>query len=90
MSDGNTSPGLPVHGYVAQPQGKIDLVNQNKMLEEACLRRIDDLRGLSVDARWCAMAKTHLELAFMCLNRAVVVPERVQGELDLDVGRKAG
>ena len=90
MNDNVKQP-LPVHGYTEQSQAKIDLVNHNKLLEELCLRRIDELRGIGiVDARWCAMAKTHLELSFMCLNRSVFTPDRIDGELKLDVGHQTG
>ena len=76
-------PPLPVHGYTPQPQGKIDLVNRNKHIEELVLRRIDELRGLGMDARLCAMAKTQIEIGFMCLNRAIFLPERIEGPLNV-------
>lgn len=71
--------GLPVSGYRPQPQSAIVLVNQNKALEESVLRRLDELAGLSgTDARWLAIGRTHLELAFMAINRAIFKPDRVK------------
>ncbi len=76
--------GSPVKGYTDQSKERVALVNHNKKLEELCLRRIDELRAQGGhDPRWLAMAKTDMERAFMCLNRAVFQPERVEGELDL-------
>lgn len=77
---------LPVAGYVAQSQVKIDEVNINKRLEETVLRRLDDLKagintGLAtfeVDQRWLAIGRTHIEEAFMAINRSIFKPERVK------------
>jgi hypothetical protein len=71
--------GLPVKGYRPQNQDAVDAVNENKVLEERLLRHIDEVayrEGITMDGRWCAIAKTHLELAFMALNRAIFKPER--------------
>lgn len=81
--------GLPVKGYVSQPINNVDTVNANKVLEERVLRRIDKLRDAVkmtdpgdtepvYDARWLAIAKTHIELGFMAMNRAVFQPQRVE------------
>lgn len=78
--------GLPVHGYQSQPTGKIDVVNENKIIEERLLRRLDNMSALAsdIDGRWLAVARTHFEQArthfeqgFMALNRAVFKPGRV-------------
>lgn len=72
--------GLPVQGYKAtQPQWAIDLVNENKILEERILRQIDKHRdqGSSIDQRHVAIARTDIEKAFMSLNRAVFQPQRI-------------
>lgn len=69
---------LPVSGYTSQAAEKVELVNANKVLEERVLRRLDDLaKRLDVDPRWLAVGKTHLELAFMAVNRAIFKPVRV-------------
>jgi hypothetical protein len=34
------------------------------------------------DARWIAIARTHIEQGFMALNRAIFKPERVKLETD--------
>jgi hypothetical protein len=68
-----------VLGYVDQPEGHIDMVNENKLVEEACLQMIDYLELLdSVDKRWLAIGRTHIELGWMAINRAIFRPERVQ------------
>jgi hypothetical protein len=69
---------LPVHGYKAQSTASVDIVNTNKQLEERVLRQLDALAALdSVDKRWIAIGRTHLEQAFMAINRAVFKPGRV-------------
>jgi hypothetical protein len=57
-----------------------DAVNQNKQLEERVLRVLDELRdsGTDIDQRWLAIGRTHLETAFMCINRAIFRPGRVE------------
>jgi hypothetical protein len=78
---------LPVSGYKPQSQNKVDEVNINKRLEEVVLRRLDDMAVLAgsgtnhfVDARWLAVGRTHIEQAFMAINRAIFQPERVKIE----------
>lgn len=67
---------LPVKGYSAQSSAAVEVVNENKVLEERVLRRIDDLVGV-VDGRWLAIARTHIEEGFMAMNRAVFQPKRI-------------
>lgn len=69
---------LPVHGYTAQSDSRVELVNDNKALEERVLRRLDELKVLNVDQRWLAVGRTHIEQAFMAINRAVFQPQRVK------------
>lgn len=70
---------LPVKGYVGQSDEKISLVNTNKELEERVLRQLDDLKTREdVDQRWLAIGRTHLEQAFMAINRSVFQPMRVR------------
>ncbi len=55
---------LPVQGYTPQSQAKVDLVNENKVLEEQVLRQLDRLatitgvngEPISIDKRWLAIA----------------------------------
>lgn len=79
LPDPPSHAGLPVPGYQTQSQANVDLVAQNKYLEEVCLRRIDEMKamGNDVDGRWIAIGTTLLEQAFMALNRAVFRPGRV-------------
>ena len=67
---------LPVAGYTSQPSDRVDLVNQNKVLEEQVLRAIDGLLG-QADLRWLAIARTHMEMGFMAMNRAIFQPGRI-------------
>lgn len=69
---------LPVAGYTAQPQSNVDVVNRNKLIEEFVLRLIDQhAKNPDFDQRNVSIARTHIEDAFMRLNRAVFKPERV-------------
>ncbi len=82
MSTDKTHTGLPVHGYQEQPEGKVELVNANKVAEEKILRSIDRLTGHpAYDQRWLAIARTDIEKGFMALNRAVFRPQRLDGDL---------
>ncbi len=72
---------MPVAGYKPQHQDKIDEVNINKRLEEVVLRRLDDMAHMApelVDKRWLAIGRTHIEQAWMAINRAIFQPERVK------------
>lgn len=72
--------GLPVAGYTDQSSDKVDLVNENKILEEQVLRQIDKLISVhrdQVDLRMTSIAKTEIQTAFMWLNRALFQPQRV-------------
>lgn len=71
--------GLPVSGYREQPQLTIDVVNRNKANEERQLRLLEiDAKAGDCDGRWLAIAKTHLEQAFMAWNRAIFKPGRAE------------
>lgn len=86
---------LPVSGYTNQSNKNIDVVNENKRLEERVLRQLDkmikhnmevDAAGLGAsaqfDPRFLALARTNLQQAFMWMNRAVFQPKRLEGDLD--------
>jgi len=72
--------GLPVHGYAPeQSLAKVAFVNENKITEENLLRRLDRMADdAEFDSRWTAIARTHMELAFMAMNRAVFKPQRFE------------
>jgi hypothetical protein len=77
---GRKHEGLPVPGYQPQGDWQIEMVSENKVLEERLLRRIDGFEGKTpghVDPRWLALARTHIEEGFMCLNRAIFQTRRV-------------
>lgn len=82
--------GLPVAGYKPQSTTAVELVNRNKEIEERILRLLDDLATMkgpaasndkpseiTVDQRWLAIGRTHIEQGFMAINRAVFKPGRV-------------
>lgn len=78
MTEKLVGPSLPVSGYRPQKQQAIDWVNQNKAFEENALRQLDYFKGLpEVDQRWLAVGRTHLEQAWMAINRAIFQPGRV-------------
>lgn len=69
----------PISGYTSQSEANVAAVNANKAIEEAILRRIDELAGhTGIDARWLAIARTNVEQGFMALNRAIMRPQRVK------------
>lgn len=69
---------LPVAGYTTQSDDKVATVNENKQLEETILKRLDALKANSdIDQRWLAIGRTHVEEAFMAINRAVFKPQRL-------------
>lgn len=68
-----------VKGYQPLTNHKVDTVNENKVLEEQVLRRLDELEDLvGVDRRWLAIGRTAIEQGFMAVNRSVFKPERVK------------
>lgn len=70
---------LPVKGYTPQSTSSVDLVNANKMLEETVLCQLDELRKREdIDLRWLSIGRTHIEQAFMAINRAIFQPQRVK------------
>lgn len=70
--------GLPVSGYRAQPSRNVELVNDNKAIEERVLRMLDSLaEDPDTDKRWLAIAKTQIEQGFMAMNRAIFKPSRI-------------
>lgn len=70
---------LPVAGYKPQNEESVSLVNSNKREEELALRNIDSLAERSdVDKRWLAIGRTHIEQAYMAINRAIFQPTRVK------------
>lgn len=82
-SDGTAHPDVnkpAVHGYTPQSAKAIRIVNANKLAEERILRLIDDLyqANTSGDARrWLNIGRTHIEQAFMAINRSIFQPQRV-------------
>jgi len=69
---------LPVKGYTNQDDTAIATVNANKDLEELVLKQLDRLEKSGCDLRWLNIGRTHLQLAFMSINRSVFKPERVK------------
>lgn len=72
---------MPVAGYTAQSNENVILVNLNKRTEGRILQLLDIYaENPDVDARWLAIARTHIEQGFMAMNRAIFKPERVKLE----------
>jgi hypothetical protein len=79
MKELNMEKGLPVAGYPPQSEVAIDLVNQNKQLEEQVLRQLDFLgKGEDIDKRWLAIGRTAIEQGFMAINRSIFKPSRIE------------
>jgi len=81
--------GLPVAGYQAQTDERVELVNGFKRDEERLLRVIESMmiateeneffKSLpAFDPRWLSIAMTHFQQGFMALNRSVFRPGRVK------------
>lgn len=70
---------IPVEGYRPQSEETIALVNANKRQEEMSLQILDVLSVHGdVDKRWLAIGRTHLEQAWMAINRSIFKPDRVK------------
>lgn len=70
---------LPVHGYSPQSTEMVDLVNANKLTEENILALLDELERLpTIDKRWLAIGRTHIEQGWMAVNRAIFKPKRIE------------
>ena len=70
---------VPVKGYRPQSESAVQVVNTNKELEEMILQRLDMLaQAPEIDPRWLNIGRTHIEQAFMAINRAVFKPERLK------------
>lgn len=52
--------------------------NFNKGMEEGVLLHLDALAAIpDIDQRWLAIGRTHIEQAFMAINRAILKPQRI-------------
>lgn len=70
---------MPVAGYTAQPDQAVQMVNENKKVEEGILRMLDQLATLQeIDMRWLQIGRTHIEQGFMAINRSIFKPERIK------------
>ena len=73
--------GLPVRGYVSQSDENVEIVNQNKELEELVLRQMDTMASIpEYDQHMISIARTNLQQSFMWLNRAVFQPKRLSDD----------
>lgn len=68
---------MPVSGYTPQPAHRIQMVNEVKALEEMVLRHLHSLRAADTDGRWLSIGITHIEQAFMAVNRSIFKPKTV-------------
>jgi hypothetical protein len=89
MSNGFQAP--PILGYQDVSGDKQAMVNELKEMEERILRQLDYLAQLHgvdgspgsvrppfADTRWLAVGRTHIQQAFMAINRAVFQPQRIK------------
>lgn len=87
MTEESKHDALPVAGYTQQSGRNVALVNANKEMEERILRQLDWLKTVpEVDQRWLAIGRTHIEEAFMAINRAIFKPQRVALPEDVEAG----
>lgn len=69
---------MNILGYSSQSASLIEQVNRNKINEEALLRMLDVFSARhDLDERWLSIARTHIEQAFMALNRSIMKPKRL-------------
>jgi hypothetical protein len=69
--------GLPVAGYApTQSTETVDLVNEGKILEERCLRYIDQIKAGSKphEPRFLATGRTDIQKGFMMVFRSIFQP----------------
>jgi len=77
-------PPMPVEGYTEQSELRIQMVNLNKKMEEGFLRVFDNLAKSpdgAIDKRWLAIGRSQIEQGFMAVNRAIFMPQRIEGPL---------
>lgn len=75
----NDHKGLPVEGYKSQSEINVQHVNHNKRAEEEILRMLDAYKTSNdFDQRWLAIGRTHIEEAFMAINRSIFKPGRAK------------
>ncbi|MBK8467793.1 MAG: hypothetical protein IPL32_18430 [Chloracidobacterium sp.] len=74
---------LPVKGYTTQSDDNVALANEGKELEERYLRWLDKLDGMAkttthgFDARFIALARTHVQTGAMFAIRSIFRPTRI-------------
>ena len=65
-----------ITGYRDLTQDEIDLMNAIKTVGADVGRLVDAIAAdATFDARWTAIARTHLQEGFMALTRAVAKPD---------------
>ena len=80
-------PATPVAGYRQPEQWQLQLVNNNKVVEERLLRMIEgfeemnaETEGKMIEPRDLALGKRKLIEAFMWINRSIMRPQRLDVE----------
>lgn len=57
----------------------METIGHLRVTEENLLRLMDKLQQQpNVNQRWIALARTHLEQAFMCMTRGIFNPARIK------------
>lgn len=63
-----------------ESRAAVKLVKSNAALEEEVLRQFDKIQQTGIaDPIWLALARTQVEQAFMCANRSIMKPKRIEG-----------
>lgn len=64
-----------VPGTKTLSEGETKLAAEVAMVADAVGKILVQLQAAGADMRWLGIAKTHLQMGFMSLNRAVTKPE---------------
>ena len=82
VADKDDTDTLPISSYTTKSAAEMKMITANKALEEKVLRQFDKIQQTGVDdPRWLALARTQVEQAFMCANRSIFKPKRIEGPL---------
>ena len=74
---------MPVPGYTEQFQTNLDLVSSLKLIEEVCMRAIDNLASMpETDKHFVEIGRDGINMAFMALCRSVFRPKRIALPMD--------
>lgn len=64
-----------IKGYRELSQDEIDAMNAVKEKAAEVGDLLDSMKGMDVDPRWLAIARTELQIGFMSATRAITKPD---------------